>query len=55
VLDQRGLPSAAAVGKLAAEEQRGVVAAIVQREMGVMVLAALVTVVLLARAAMTAG
>jgi hypothetical protein len=55
VLDSRGLENAAAVGKLPAEEQQGVVRAIVQREMGVMVLAALVVVVLLARAAGTAG
>lgn len=55
VLDARGLEGAAAVGKLPAEEQHGVVRAIVQREMGVMVLATLVIVVLLARAAGTAG
>ena len=55
VLDARGLEGSAAVGKLPAEEQQAVVRAIVQREMGVMVLAALVIVVLLARAAGTAG
>jgi len=55
VLDSRGYRSAAEVGKLPEGEQRGVVTAIVHREMGVMVLAALVIVVLLARAAMTAG
>jgi len=55
VLDSRGYRSAADVGKLPEEQQRGVVHAIVQREMGVMVLAELVVVVLLARAAMTAG
>jgi hypothetical protein len=54
VLDVRGHESAAAVGKLSEEEQRSVVLAIVQREMGVMTLAALVIVVLLARAAGTA-
>jgi hypothetical protein len=53
VLDGRGLESAAAVGELPDTEQRVVVMAIVQRELGVMVLAALVMVVLLARAAGT--
>jgi hypothetical protein len=53
VLDGRGLESAAAVGELPDPEQRVVVMAIVQRELGVMVLAALVMVVLLARAAGT--
>jgi hypothetical protein len=42
------------VGSLPAEEQEGVVIAIVQREIGVMAIAALVVVVLLARAAGTA-
>jgi hypothetical protein len=55
VLDSRGYRTAAEVGKLPAEQQRRVVHAIVQRELGVMVLAELVVVVLLARAAMTAG
>ncbi|MGI8411909.1 MAG: hypothetical protein ACR2QA_05315 [Solirubrobacteraceae bacterium] len=55
VLDARGYESAAAVGELPEDQQRSVVGAIVQREMGVMVLAALVIVVLLARAAGTAG
>jgi hypothetical protein len=53
VLDARGHESAQAVGELPEEDQRTVVLAIVQRETGVMVLAALVMVVLLARAAMT--
>jgi len=53
VLDQRGFESADAVGKLPAEEQQEVVVSILQREVGVMVLAAVVNVVLLARAAMT--
>jgi hypothetical protein len=53
VLDQRGFESAQAVGELPAEEQQKVVVAILQREVGVMVLAALVNVVLLGRAAMT--
>ena len=55
VLDARGLESATAVGRLPAEEQRGIVVAIIQRELGVMTLAALVVVVLLLRAAQTAG
>ena len=54
VLDSRGFESAAEVGELPDDEQRSVVTAIVQREMGVMTLAALVIVVLLARAAGTA-
>ncbi|MGI8505956.1 MAG: hypothetical protein ACR2MK_03970 [Solirubrobacteraceae bacterium] len=55
VLDSRGYQSSAEVGGLPESEQRQVVVAILQRELGVMVLAALVTVVLLARAAGTAG
>ena len=51
VLDGRGFESAAEVGQLPSEEQRVVVVSIVQRELGVMVLAAIVMVVLLARAA----
>ena len=54
VLDSRGHESAAAVGELPEDEQRLVVVSIVQRELGVMVLAAAVIVVLLARAAGTA-
>jgi hypothetical protein len=53
VLDQRGFESAAAVGQLPKAEQQEVVVAVVQREVGVMALAALVNVLLLARAAMT--
>jgi hypothetical protein len=53
VLDQRGLESAAAVGELPDDEQQGVVVAIVQRELGVMVLTALVVFALLVRAATT--
>ena len=53
VLDGRGFESAAEVGRLPEEEQRGVVVAILQRETGVMALAAVVIVVLLARAAGT--
>lgn len=55
VLDARGIESAKAVGELPDDEQHQVVLAIVQRELGVMVLAALVMVALLARAAGTAG
>jgi hypothetical protein len=55
VLDSRGLESAAAVGELPDSDQRSVVLSIVLREMGVMALAAVVVVVLLARAAGTAG
>ncbi len=55
VLDARGFASASEVGKLDPDEQRVVALSIMQREVGVMALAALVVVVLLARAAMTAG
>lgn len=55
VLDKHGLGSAQEVAELPQEEQRGLVTAIIQRELGVMTLAALVVVVLLARAAQTAG
>jgi hypothetical protein len=55
VLDQRGFESTQAVGQLPADEQEAVVVAILQRELGIMVLALLVNVVLLARAAMTGG
>lgn len=54
ILDSRGHESAAEVGALPREEQQAIVLAIVQREVGVMALAALVIVVLLARAAGTA-
>lgn len=54
VLDARGLPSAQAVGDLPEDEQRVLVVTILQREVGVMALAALVIVVLLLRAAQTA-
>jgi hypothetical protein len=53
VLDQRGFESAQEVGKLPAAEQQAVVVAVMQREVGFMALAALVNLVLLARAAMT--
>ncbi len=55
VLGARGYDSAAEVGRLPEDEQRLVALAIVQREIGVMAIAALVIVVLLARAAATAG
>jgi hypothetical protein len=54
VLDSRGFESAAAVGSLPEEEQRVVMLSIIQREVGVMALAAIINVVLLARAAGTA-
>jgi hypothetical protein len=54
ILDSRGFASAQEVGELPEDEQRGVVVAILQRELGVMTLAAVVIVVLLARAAGTA-
>ena len=54
ILDSRGFASAQEVGELPEDEQRGVVVAILQRELGVMTLAAIVIVVLLARAAGTA-
>jgi hypothetical protein len=53
VLDARGIESASAVGGLPEDEQRTIVVRIVQREIGVMVLAALVMFVLLIRAAGT--
>ncbi len=55
VLDARGIPSAQAVERLPAAEQQGLIRTIIQREVGVMTLAALVVVVLLLRAAQTAG
>jgi hypothetical protein len=53
VLDQRGFESSREVGRLAAADQQEVVTAILQRELGFMVIAALVNLLLLARAAMT--
>lgn len=55
VLDSRGFESAQEVGELEPAEQRRIVLTIVQREVGVMALAALVIVGLLIRAAGTAG
>jgi hypothetical protein len=54
ILDQRGLEGAQAVGELPADEQQGLVAAIVRREVGVMAISALVVVFLALRAAGTA-
>jgi hypothetical protein len=54
VLDSRGFESTDEVGELPPEEQRGLVTAILQREIGLMALSAVVVVVLLARAAATA-
>ena len=54
ILSQRGLPGAAAVGRLPEEEQRRIVIEIVRREIGVMALSALVVVFLTLRAAGTA-
>jgi hypothetical protein len=50
VLEARGHESAQAVGRLPPAEQRGVVAAIVRREVGVMTVASLVIVALALRA-----
>jgi hypothetical protein len=55
VLDARGFASAEDVGELEPAQQRVIVLTIVQREVGVMALAALVIVGLLIRAAGTAG
>jgi hypothetical protein len=53
VLDSRGFEDATAVGALPESEQRVVVGTIINRELGVMVLAAIVMTVLVLRAAMT--
>ena len=53
VLDQRGFESSNEVGRLPAEEQQEIVVSILQRELGFMVIAALVNLLLLGRAAMT--
>jgi hypothetical protein len=54
VLDARGFESAQAVGELPQDQQRALVRTIMQREVGVVTLAAVVVVVLLVRAAQTA-
>jgi hypothetical protein len=53
VLDQRGLENAQAVGRLPEAKQRGIVVAIIQRELAVMTIACAVVVVLLVRALQT--
>ena len=55
VLDARGLEDAQAVGRLPSDQQRSVVLQIVRRELGVMVLAALVTAFLALRAVTETG
>lgn len=54
VLDTRGLPDADAVGTLPLDEQTSIVRQILRRELGVMVLAALVVAFLVLRAVGTA-
>jgi hypothetical protein len=54
-LDSQGFESNEDVGRLPVLEQRRIVDTILQREIGVMALSAVVVVVLLARAAGTAG
>jgi hypothetical protein len=51
-LDKRGFLTPKDVGKLSKDEQQEIVVAIVRREIGVMTLSVLVTLVLVARAAM---
>jgi hypothetical protein len=51
-LDKRGIESAQEVGRLSEAEQHDIVVAVVRREIGVMTLSALVTLVLIVRAAM---
>lgn len=55
VLEARGHASAADVGRLPAEQQRSVVVAILQRELGVMTLASIAVLGLLLRAMFAAG
>ena len=55
VLDARGLEDAQAVGRLPSDQQRSVVLQIVRRELGVMVVAALVAAFLALRAATETG
>jgi hypothetical protein len=54
VLDHRGMSGAGDVGRLPVAQQRGIVAQIVRREIGVMAASALVVVFLALRAASTA-
>ena len=53
VLDKRGFLTSKDVGELPASEQQAIVLAVLRREIGVMTLAALVTLVLIVRAAMS--
>jgi hypothetical protein len=53
VLHQQGLESSKEIRRLPEEQQRGIVIAIIQRELAVMTLASLVIVVLLLRAIQT--
>ncbi len=55
VLDARGLPDAQAMAQLPEDEQRSIVLQIVRRELGVMVVAALVVAFLALRAAGQTG
>jgi hypothetical protein len=55
VLGSRGYESAAEVGELPEDQQQGLALAIIQRELGVMTIAAWVIVVLVVRAAGTGG
>jgi hypothetical protein len=52
-LDKRGFLTPQDVGALPADEQREIVVAIVRREIGVMTLSVLVTLILIGRAAMS--
>ena len=53
VLDKRGFLTSEDVGAMPEADQRAIVIAVVRREIGVMTLSALVTLVLIARAAMS--
>lgn len=53
VLDKRGFLTSTDVGQMPAADQQAIVLAVVRREVGVMTLSALVTLVLIARAAMS--
>jgi hypothetical protein len=52
VLDKRGFITSKDVGEMSVEAQQAIVLAVVRREIGVMTLSALVTLVLIVRAAM---
>jgi hypothetical protein len=53
VLDKRGFLTSADVGQMPESDQKAIVLAVVRREIGVMTLSALVTLVLIVRAAMS--